>query len=112
MEISNSNARALKLERIATIPVKFAVEQNYPNPFNPTTEIRYAIPARDQVEIAIFNTLGQKVKTLVSGQQDAGYYSVTWDATNETGKSVGSGIYFYTVRTSKHTVIKKMMLLK
>jgi len=52
------------------------------------------------------------VKTLVSGQQDAGYYSVTWDATNETGKSVGSGIYFYTVRTSKHTVIKKMMLLK
>ena len=112
VEISNSNARALKLERIATIPVKFAVEQNYPNPFNPTTEIRYAIPARDQVEIAIFNTLGQKVKTLVSGQQDAGYYSVTWDATNETGKSVGSGIYFYTVRTSKHTVIKKMMLLK
>ncbi|GAB4363454.1 MAG: hypothetical protein Kow0042_01390 [Calditrichia bacterium] len=88
------------------------MQQNYPNPFNPRTVIKYGIPQAERVEVAIYNTLGQKVKTLVSGHQEAGYYTVVWDATNDSGSKVSSGIYFYAVNAGKHRAIKKMILLK
>ncbi len=62
--------------------------------------------------ITIYNALGQKVKTLVNKQQDAGFYTVVWDATNDAGMKVGSGIYFYVVKAGKHRKIMKMVLLK
>jgi methionine-rich copper-binding protein CopC len=95
-----------------SLPTEYALDQNYPNPFNPTTEIGYALPANADVELSIFNVLGQKVATLVEGQQPAGYHTVTWNGTNSDGSSVASGIYFYRITSEKFNTSKKMMLLK
>jgi hypothetical protein len=97
---------------VKNLPNEFTVHQNYPNPFNPATVIRYTLPQAEKVEILIFNTLGQKVKTLTSKRQEAGVHKAVWDATNEAGQTVASGIYFYMVKAGNYRVIKKMMLLK
>ncbi|RMF57205.1 MAG: T9SS C-terminal target domain-containing protein, partial [Calditrichaeota bacterium] len=80
--------------------------------FNPSTTIKYALPSAERVNITIYNALGQKVKTLVNKHQDAGYYTVVWDGSNDVGEKVGSGIYFYVVKAGKHRAIKKMLLVK
>ena len=94
------------------LPTEFALDQNYPNPFNPSTEIGYALPVNSKVELSIFNVLGQKVATLVQGEQPAGYHTVTWNGTNSDGSSVASGIYFYRISSEQFTTSKKMMMLK
>ncbi|MFZ0392176.1 MAG: FlgD immunoglobulin-like domain containing protein, partial [Calditrichia bacterium] len=112
IQISNPQVKRLRLTRQQLLPKTFAVQQNYPNPFNPSTEIRYALPADEQVLIEIYNSLGQKVNTLVSARQKAGYYTVTWHGSNDSGQPVSSGVYFYRVAAGSQQVIKKMMLLK
>jgi len=86
---------------------KYKLSQNYPNPFNPQTRINYNIPTNSNVELVVYNTLGQKVKTLVNKQQVAGKYIVTFDASN-----LASGVYFYKIKSKDFTKIKKMVLLK
>lgn len=93
-------------------PEGFWLFQNYPNPFTPPTTIKYAIPSDERVEIIIYNTLGQKVRTLVNRNHQPGYYKVVWDATNDAGVKVGSGIFFSTVKAGKHNAVKKMVLIK
>ncbi|MFQ5865564.1 MAG: FlgD immunoglobulin-like domain containing protein, partial [bacterium] len=93
------------------VPNEFMVQQNYPNPFNPTTEIHYTLPQTGTVKILIYNTLGQKVKTLVNKRQEAGTHNIVWDGTNDDNLNVVSGIYYYMVMAGKHRVIKKMILL-
>jgi len=95
-----------------SLPTAYALDQNYPNPFNPTTEIRYALPVNSDVELSVFNVLGQKVVTLLQGEQPAGFHTVTWNGTNSDGSSVASGIYFYRIASEGFTTSKKMMLLK
>ena len=85
---------------------------NFPNPFNPTTEISYSIPADDEVEIAIFNVKGQKIKTLVSDRMVKGKHSVVWDGEDKYGKAVSSGVYFTHLKTSNQTITKRIMLIK
>ena len=97
---------------VATVPDKFVVEQNYPNPFNPTTTIRYALPQGANVEVVIYNSLGQQVKSLVSEYQDAGYHNVNWDATDVNGQRVVSGIYYFSVTAGEFAATNKMVLLK
>jgi len=89
------------------IPQKFALQQNYPNPFNPVTVISYQLPVNSEVELSIFNTLGQKVATLVSKPQTAGYYTVNWNAS-----SFPSGVYFYRIKAGNFTDMKKMIFVK
>jgi len=110
MEVSNE----LKREEVknSTMPSAFSLSQNFPNPFNPQTSIRYALPQDANVRIVIFNVLGQKVKTLVDGQQAAGYNTVWWDGKDENGDQVASGIYFYRLQADKFSEVKKMMLMK
>jgi len=99
-------------QRDFNIPKTVKLAQNYPNPFNPTTEIRFAIPNQDKVELVIYNLLGEKVKTLHNDMLAAGNYSIRWDATNEAGHSVASGVYFYELRYQNYNQVKKMLLLR
>ena len=94
------------------VPVEYALNQNYPNPFNPTTQIEYQLPVDESVNITIYDVMGRKVKSLVSGFESAGYKSVTWDATNEIGLPVAAGMYIYTIETTSFRQMKKMVLLK
>ena len=113
ISISNPAVKTLKLSKVtASIPTEFRMHQNYPNPFNPTTKIKYDLPAKGKVSIQIYNALGQRVRTLVSKEQEAGYYETVWDATNEFGSKVGSGVYFYRINAGEFNAVKKMILLK
>ena len=94
------------------LPNTYAIEQNYPNPFNPTTTIRYQLPKASQVKLIIYNTNGSKVRTLISKMQSPGFYSVTWDGTNASGRKVASGIYIYRFEAGNFRQVKKMVLLK
>ncbi|MCD4691917.1 MAG: T9SS type A sorting domain-containing protein, partial [Calditrichales bacterium] len=86
----------------------FTLHQNYPNPFNPTTTISYQLPAISQVDLGIYNLLGQKVATLVSQMQSAGNYTVEWDASG-----FASGVFCYKLETDKgFTQSRKLVLLK
>jgi len=89
------------------LPEAFCLRQNYPNPFNPTTAICYQLPAISQVDLSIYNTLGQKVATLVSENQPAGYYTVHWDASG-----LASGVYFYRLEAGEFVQTKKMILVR
>ena len=80
-----------------SIPEHNFLHQNYPNPFNPTTNIRYDLPNSAQVNLAIYTLLGEKVRTLVAGQQPAGAHTVQWDGRDEAGAQVASGVYFYQI---------------
>jgi len=91
---------------------KFELEQNYPNPFNPTTTISYKISNPGKVKLTVYNLLGEKVATLVDANRTAGKYNTIWNATDDAGHRVSSGIYFYKLQAGSNTAIKKMMLLK
>ncbi|MFQ5708483.1 MAG: FlgD immunoglobulin-like domain containing protein, partial [bacterium] len=83
------------------IPSQFVLLRNYPNPFNPETTIRYQLPKSGHVKLEIYNTLGQKILTLVNQQQPAGNYQVTWDGRDNSGKQVASGIYLYQLKSGE-----------
>jgi hypothetical protein len=115
-EVSFSGAierlREVRVEtRFSTVVTDFALEQNYPNPFNPTTSIPYQLKERAKVTLDIYNTLGQKVATVVDAVQERGNYAVNFNAA-----SLASGMYFYrlTAQGASQTFVqtRKMMLLK
>ena len=86
---------------------------NYPNPFNSVTTIQYALPTATDVELTVYNVVGQAVRTLVAEHQRTGHYAVEWDATDASGRSVSAGIYFYCLRADGQLLaVEKMLLLK
>ncbi len=105
IEISDI-ATAIESEK-TVIPEKFSLSQNYPNPFNPVTNIRYNLASNTQVELTVYNIIGEKVSTLVHIYQKAGSYTVKFD-----GTSLPSGIYFYKLNFDRKSLIKKMTLIK
>ena len=92
--------------------VDFTLSQNYPNPFNPVTAIHYDLPEDALVNITIYDMMGRIVKTMVNAQQNAGYKSVIWDATNNAGQPVSAGLYLYTIQAGAFRQTKKMVMLK
>jgi hypothetical protein len=99
--------------QIQTRPEAFALANNYPNPFNPATTIKYALPEASQVRLEVFNVVGQVVRTMVDAHQNAGRYVVQWDASNDNGVNLSSGIYFYRLQVEgSYLEVKKMLLLK
>ena len=99
--------------QIQTRPEAFALANNYPNPFNPATTIKYALPEASQVRLEVFNVVGQVVRTMVDAHQNAGRYVVQWDASNDNGVNLSSGIYFYRLQVEgNYLEVKKMLLLK
>jgi len=99
-------------ETDASLPYEFALHQNYPNPFNPVTNIRFDIPEESHVSMDIYNLVGQKVRTLFSGNVEAGFHSVQWNGTNDDGEELASGMYIYRMRSNKFTSVKKLVLMK
>jgi subtilisin family serine protease len=95
-----------------TMPTDFVVNQNYPNPFNPTTTISFGMADPGRVTCEIFNSLGQRVVTLLDRTLEAGLHQIEWDATDSDGDRVASGVYFYRVTTDFDTATRKMLLLK
>lgn len=95
-----------------TIPHIYCLSQNYPNPFNPETKISFSIPRGSKVELSIYNTTGQKVKTLVNSYKEAGHHNAIWNGKDERNKPVSTGIYFFKMETDNFSEIKKAILLK
>ena len=85
---------------------------NYPNPFNPETKISFSLSQDQEIELTVYNLKGQKVRTLYTGNTSSGEQSVVWNGKGDDGKSVGSGLYFYKLRTENKELTKKMLLLK
>jgi hypothetical protein len=99
-------------EKNNNLPAEYTLSQNYPNPFNPSTTINYQLPTASKVELSVYNLLGQKTATLVSGKQPAGYYRILWDGKNEFGRTVASGVYFYKIEAGSYVKVCKMLFLK
>jgi len=103
----------VSVELIEELATDFRLEQNYPNPFNPSTTIRYSIPFQGNVEIIIYNSIGENIAKLFDDQQSAGTYEVNWDA-----DKFASGIYFYSIKAIPidgkeiFQSVRKMILLK
>ncbi len=91
-----------KLKNRDNIPIEFTLSNNHPNPFNPSTVIKYQLPQTNQVNLKIYNLFGQEIRTLVSENQQAGYYSSTWDGRDQNGQMVATGIYFYKIQAGEY----------
>ncbi len=100
------------IEAASVLPARYGLEQNWPNPFNPKTTIRYALPKGGRVELAIYNASGERVRTLVSGVEPAGFKSAFWDGKNDQGKPVTSGVYLYKLAAEEFESSRKMVLVK
>lgn len=113
----NYNGTLTDIKNPTNLPVSFSLGQNYPNPFNPTTKIDYSLPKAANVKITVYNLLGEVVKVLYEGMNNAGGYSLYWNADDVSGAKLTSGVYFYelkanTVDGEVFNEIKKMVLLK
>ena len=85
---------------------------NYPNPFNPATTLQYDLPNDEFVNITIYDMLGNVINNLVHDNQNSGYKSVQWNATNNQGQQVSAGVYLYSIEAGEFRQTKKMILLK
>jgi len=104
--LNKDNIAGSKLNQV------FALKQNYPNPFNPTTQISFEIPEDGNVKLKIYNSVGQLVKTLVDDNMSKGYHQVNWNASDNNGIKLSSGVYFYTLTSGSFVESKKMILMK
>jgi hypothetical protein len=111
-ECEDYNGQQLNISNAINNPEQFRLNQNYPNPFNPITTLRYDLPEDALVNITIYDMMGRIVSNLVSSQQNAGYKSIQWNATNNAGQPVSAGLYLYTIEAGKFRQTKKMVLLK
>ena len=94
------------------IPTEFAVHQNYPNPFNPSTTIEFDVATPESISLVVYDLTGKEVFTLASGYHVPGRYSVVWNAVDNNGEQVSSGMYIYQLRTSEAVITKKLVLLR
>jgi hypothetical protein len=99
-------------ETVELLPSSYSLDQNYPNPFNPSTMINYTLPKAGNVQIKIFDSLGREVRSLINEEKNAGKYNVMWDAKDNYGRKISSGIYFYTITSGDFVQTKKMVLMK
>jgi len=90
----------------------YELYQNFPNPFNPSTTISFELPSRDMVELNIYNSLGQEVRSLINREFASGTHQVQWDGLDNSGREAPAGIYFYQIQAGSFQATNKMILLK
>lgn len=112
LEGNNDALTQVEIGNLKPTPDRFALSQNAPNPFNPSTNITYELPEASRVRLAIYNLLGQEVRTLINGSVEAGYYTATCDGRDAAGRQVASGIYLYRIQADNFVQARRMMLLK
>ncbi len=95
------------IEAIGRVPLEYSLSQNYPNPFNTSTEIAFELALPRHVKLSIFDILGRKIITLADENLRAGCQSRIWNGTDQAGREVSSGIYFYRLETGEQAAIKK-----
>ena len=94
------------------LPFTFELDQNYPNPFNPTTVISFQLPVGSDVSLAIYNLAGQLVKQIASGKYASGQHHMVWEATDDRGLRVASGVYLYVLKAGEFIAQKKLVVMK
>ncbi len=95
------------------IPEEFVLFNNYPNPFNPTTNIKFQVPENSNVKLAVYDLNGKLIKQLLNNSYySIGVHSVVWDATDEFGNKVSSGMYLYRFSSGRFAKLGKMVLMK
>lgn len=106
--------QATGIEDDGELPIshRITLYPSYPNPFNPQTTIKFELPVTVDVEISVYNSLGQLVRNLLSGEFTPGEHRIQWDGTNNFGKTCSSGIYYLQLSTSKSILTRKMVFLK
>ena len=108
-----ASGSALSTEELTnSVPNDYVLLQNFPNPFNPSTSIAYRLQTLSPVAITIYDLMGNVVNNLYAGIEGPGYKSINWDATNNNGDLVSSGMYFYKLQVGESFEIKRMMYLK
>lgn len=107
IKTDNMGLTDVQIEHNPQVPESFSLEQNYPNPFNPTTTITFDLPVQSDVNLTVYNTLGQEVTTLINEVKQAGRHHIVFDASN-----LPSGVYIYRINAGLYTGTKKMVLVK
>jgi hypothetical protein len=108
----NANISLLEIvtnvrESLSQLPQQISLEQNYPNPFNPNTRIRYTLPSREHIILAVYDILGRMVDIIFEGQHEKGSHEVMFKP-----NGLASGIYFYKLKSENSIITRKMLLLK
>ena len=104
-----TTTKVLEMENVVDA---FKLEQNYPNPFNPSTTINFSLKQNSNVSLIVYDILGNKISEIVKDKLNAGFHSYTFNVNNLKGKSLASGIYFYTLQADNFIITKKMVYLK
>ena len=97
---------------VGNLPVSFGLEANYPNPFNPSTTLRYNLVEAGQVQLTVYNVMGQQIRVLVDQVQQAGAYQIEWNSQDEVGQPVAPGLYLYRLVSGNQAAVGKMLLVK
>jgi hypothetical protein len=103
---------AIQVNGTTMLPTEFSLGDNYPNPFNPSTKFIVAVPKTAQVELVVYDILGKVVRTIMNGEQSAGYHTIEWNGLSDNQTTVSSGFYFVRMVSEKFTAIKKIMMVK
>jgi hypothetical protein len=103
---------SLGLSEKGQVPLSYYLDHCYPNPFNPSTTIQFGLRETVEVQISIYNVLGQRIRELISQRMVAGHHKVTWDGRSDSGNMVGSGIYFYHIEAGDFMKTHKMIMMK
>ena len=98
--------------KLVVVPLAFALDASYPNPFNAETLIPYSLPVAGPVELAIYNIMGQKVRTLVQGEQAAGRHQIAWDGRSDRGSSLASGVYLSRLASPQGVQVRQLLFLQ
>ena len=112
VSLEEETPSAKQLQKPRALPQTVELFQNYPNPFNAETTITYALPAAGEIQLAVYNLRGQRVRTLLRGFQNAGYWAATWDGRDDRGFPVASGIYLVRLQTDSLHRVRKLLLQK
>lgn len=106
------NSPVLVRASTGSLPLQNALYENYPNPFNPSTTIKYSLKEAQKTSLVIYNSLGQKIRTLIDAPQSAGIHNIQWDGKNDRRQQVSSGVYFFKLNAGKFVQTKRMMMME